>query len=112
MAKEKQGGPSPLYQSVPFVFKTTGSVRRVVTAPRYSRKLGQQALRLAQELSKVQFLTVADHQTVYVLSREQTKTIQQDVKTIEDMILNGWGVYPTTDDNISMLPQIYQQELL
>jgi hypothetical protein len=108
---EKSKGPSPFYTSCPFIFKSTGTVRRCAQAPRFSRKLGMSALRMQETLKSEQFLTVTDSETVYVLSRNQTKTVQTD-SHIEDMILNGWQVYPTTDANVAMLPQLYQQELL
>lgn len=110
---ENTKGPSPLYRELPFVFKTTGAVRRTANAQRYSRKLGQQALRMSRELQTVSYLTIADDKTVYILSRAQTMLIQDNNgEILEDMMLSGWHVYPTSMANIEMLPQLVQQELL
>lgn len=84
------------YTAMPYIFKTTGEIKRLPEAKRYSRELQMKALRASGALSNdaIKSLAVSDGKTVYILNAENTRMLQEDNGlNIESMILNGFSVF-------------------
>lgn len=113
MPKSNEGVKAPLnpfYTAIPFIFKRTGEVRRCAKAPRFSRSLSLAATQRAKVCANAESLTCIDGETTYILSKRQTKIVLSNDTAIEEMVLQGWKVFPTEQHNADLVTDIYTQE--
>ncbi len=100
---------NPLYVSMPFLFKTTGEVRRCKRAARYTRKLSLDATRMNRSLEACTHLIVTDDTTAYILNADQVAMLRaNDEPNIEAMYLNGFLIRPMPEEMIAFLPVEFQ----